>query len=360
MSINIIHEGLGSIVDKMRSIFESGKSKDSTLVKLYHFYEIDEENCRRKFKPVIDMEVNYNVTVPAKGENDEDRRGRVVVSTYQENPEYVKCQLSALILYLEKCLKYIKTTDSEILCKNNLNKGRCLKWVKTQPQKLEIELKRIKMQLERVPKQYDTEQEIRTVFYKIMESKGVSKNYIGDVKITIAKIISESQMLVKSDKINMIKKLKESNDSAVYNLLAFGCLNEIKNERLLRRAKRLSESKIIALREIQDKKKVSNESKLLEQEMLDYNAIRQLELKFTNCLEGCKNRPGQEGRLCSLRCNEAKIRETMAIYNKAMGQCNKSKDPRKCQEQLSKKIEKLKGDLEKAQDKTRQYAASIG
>ena len=85
-------------------------------------------------------------------------------------------------------------------------------------------------------------------YNQLLESKGLPKTYIGDVKIKIAKLITESS-IDKKDKVLMIKSLRESNDSAIYNFLAFGCLKEIKNERVLNRAKRLSKQKIVELRQ---------------------------------------------------------------------------------------------------------------
>ena len=85
-------------------------------------------------------------------------------------------------------------------------------------------------------------------YNQLLESKGLPKTYIGDVKIKIAKLITKSS-LDKADKVSMITTLKESNDSAVYNFLAFGCLKEINNERVLRKAKRLSKQKIVELRQ---------------------------------------------------------------------------------------------------------------
>ena len=168
-SIENINEGLGTLFNKIGEFFTAGRPKDPKLRMMlndYHYGTI--KRCRKMFPPLRDTKVNVPLS--------KDFNHSVKYSDYQENPNYTLCIIEAQIKFSNDFIKYLKSKSSNEICKNNLNKEKCVRWIEEEIVSLESNLESAEEELKLIKRYGSAEnRNVSLRFNKMMEGRELDK-----------------------------------------------------------------------------------------------------------------------------------------------------------------------------------------
>lgn len=117
--------------ESIMKFFESGESQHGQFRNLSSDLKVRQEWCRKKFK-------GTKIAFKLKSFSYEQ---------YSEHPDYPNCIMRAEIDHYSKLLKWLKKTSPLEICKYNLDKEKCMNWVRQAKVESSLELDQLQSEL---------------------------------------------------------------------------------------------------------------------------------------------------------------------------------------------------------------------